>query len=55
LRDNGCGFDPAGHLDGFGLLGIRERVEGMGGQLTIKSTNGTGTAVLIVVPIPKKS
>src|SRR5260370_39883998 len=37
LRDNGRGFDPAGKHDGFGLLGIRERVEAMSDQMTIQS------------------
>jgi len=50
LRDNGHGFDPAGKSDGFGLLGMRERVEGMGGHMTIQSATGTGTTILIVLP-----
>jgi PAS domain S-box-containing protein len=50
LRDNGRGFDPESRHDGFGLLGIRERVEGMGGHLAIQSGNGSGTAILIVLP-----
>jgi len=53
LRDNGHGFDPAGRSDGFGLLGMRERVEGMGGRLTIESSAGTGTAISIVLPLPE--
>ncbi len=52
LRDNGGGFDPAGRHDGFGLQGIGERVEGMGGQLSIQSAKGKGTAVSIVLPFP---
>jgi PAS domain S-box-containing protein len=52
LRDDGCGFDPAGRHDGFGLQGIRERVEGMGGQLSLQSAKGKGTAVSIVLPFP---
>ena len=51
LRDNGSGFDPAGRHDGFGLQGMRERVEGMGGQLTIQSAKGEGTAISIVLPL----
>jgi len=51
LRDNGRGFDPAGKHDGFGLIGMKERVEGMGGQLTIQSVNGMGTAIQIVLPL----
>ncbi len=50
LSDNGRGFDSAARHDGFGLLGIRERVEGMGGQLVLESKPGRGTAVLIVLP-----
>jgi PAS domain S-box-containing protein len=51
LRDNGSGFDPAGRHDGFGLQGMRERVEGMGGQLAIQSAKGEGTAISIVLPL----
>jgi len=55
LRDNGCGFDPACKHDGFGLLGMRERVEGMGGHLTIQSANGEGAAILITLPLDHNS
>jgi glucose-6-phosphate-specific signal transduction histidine kinase len=37
LRDDGCGFDPAKRYDGFGLLGIKERIESMGGELTVQA------------------
>jgi signal transduction histidine kinase len=53
LRDNGSGFDPGGRLDGFGLQGMRERVEGIGGQLAIQSARGEGTAISIVLPLAK--
>jgi PAS domain S-box-containing protein len=51
LRDNGRGFDSAARHDGFGLLGIRERVEAMGGQLSIESATGKGTEIAIVLPL----
>ncbi len=51
LSDNGSGFDLAGRHDGFGLQGMRERVEGMGGQLAIQSAKGAGTTVGIVLPL----
>jgi signal transduction histidine kinase len=51
LRDNGRGFDPERKHDGFGLLGMRERVEGMGGQLTIQSASGKGTTISIILPL----
>lgn len=50
LSDNGCGFDPMRNHDGFGLLGIRERVQGMGGKLTIESACGQGTTISINLP-----
>ena len=51
LRDNGSGFDPTGRHDGFGLQGMRERVQGMGGQLAIQGAEGQGTAISIVLPL----
>ncbi|GCE15555.1 hypothetical protein KTT_54140 [Tengunoibacter tsumagoiensis] len=54
VRDDGIGFDPAtvatrpGH---YGLAGLRERVRLMGGQLTILSSPGQGTQIIITVPI----
>jgi PAS domain S-box-containing protein len=50
LRDDGCGFDLMAKSDGFGLLGIRERVEAMGGRLDIESSKGRGANVLISLP-----
>lgn len=55
LRDNGKGFDMAAHNNGFGLLGMKERVKGMGGELIIKSASGRGTAISIFLPNAKKS
>jgi signal transduction histidine kinase len=51
LRDNGRGFDPEDRHDGFGLQGIRERVEALGGRISIRSAEGEGTAVAVVVPL----
>ena len=53
LRDDGCGFDPAKRYDGFGLLGIKERVESMGGELTVQSAPENGTAILVFLPLMK--
>lgn len=47
LRDDGRGFDLAGKYDGFGLMGIRERVDDMAGKLLLQSTPGQGTTVKI--------
>ena len=53
LRDDGCGFDPAKRYDGFGLLGIKERVESIGGELTVQSAPENGTAILVFLPLMK--
>ena len=50
-RDNGQGFDPAKAHEGFGIRGIRERVNEMGGELTIQSAEGNGTVISISLPL----
>ena len=45
VRDEGRGFDPTDPRRGFGLLGMRERVELTGGTLEIDSLPGAGTRV----------
>ena len=55
VRDDGKGIDPkfltdegpAGH---FGLRGMRERAQQIGGQLTVWSAPGSGTEVVLSVP-----
>ncbi|MBI5067485.1 MAG: HAMP domain-containing protein [Deltaproteobacteria bacterium] len=57
IEDDGAGFDPAGpgktDRRHYGLLGIRERAELLGGQATIDSAPGRGTRVEVVVPLPE--
>jgi signal transduction histidine kinase len=53
VRDNGAGFDPSrpvppGH---FGLIGLRERVQKLGGTLDIRSAPGNGTTIDARVPL----
>jgi signal transduction histidine kinase len=50
LRDDGDGFKVKERHDGFGLAGMRERVEQMGGTLKISSARGKGTKVLVTLP-----
>ena len=50
LRDDGDGFQVKARTDGFGLAGMRERVEQMGGNLTISSRRGKGTKIAVTVP-----
>jgi signal transduction histidine kinase len=56
VEDDGCGFDVAAANDrdaGYGLLGMRERTEKLGGELTISSVRGSGTLIKVVVPTAK--
>jgi two-component system NarL family sensor kinase len=53
VKDNGQGFGvgsiPAS--EGFGLLGMSERAERIGAQLTIRSQPGQGTEIMVVVGV----
>jgi signal transduction histidine kinase len=54
VNDNGQGFDtahPPASESGFGLMGMRERVEEMHGHLTVRSVAGRGTEILLAVPV----
>jgi signal transduction histidine kinase len=51
FRDDGEGFAAKDRHDGFGLAGMRERVEQMGGELKITSGRGKGTKVSVVLPL----
>jgi signal transduction histidine kinase len=50
IRDDGRGFDSDASHDGFGLTGIRERVEQNGGTLAISSGAGRGTVIEVELP-----
>ncbi|NJR50623.1 MAG: response regulator [Leptolyngbyaceae cyanobacterium CSU_1_3] len=45
LRDNGRGFQSAQPVAGYGLQGMQERAEAMGGQLEIVSQPGAGCQI----------
>jgi PAS domain S-box-containing protein len=51
LRDNGCGFDVASESDGHGLVSMRDRAQGIGGQLELISKTGHGTSITLQVPL----
>jgi signal transduction histidine kinase len=50
IDDDGVGFDTATAHSGVGLLGMRERVELLDGRLTVESTPGTGTTLILDLP-----
>jgi len=54
IIDHGSGFEPGKTLESnrtFGLTGMRERVNLLGGQLEIQSAPQVGTQVQVVLPI----
>ena len=52
VSDDGRGFDPADDRDqGFGLQSMRERMEGLGGRVSVESAPGEGTRVTCVCPL----
>jgi signal transduction histidine kinase len=60
VRDDGSGFDPAVVGEGAGLANMRDRLDAVGGVVTVDSRPGLGTTVtaaltatdLTVVPEP---
>ena len=50
VTDDGRGFDPGVAQGGVGLVGMRERVEELGGEIALKSRPGEGTEVTVRVP-----
>jgi signal transduction histidine kinase len=61
ISDNGKSFHvdkalQANNNKRLGLIGMRERVEMVGGKLTIESTSGKGTTVRAEIPFtPEKT
>ena len=52
VDDDGAGFDvEAAWGKGLGLISMRERLEPLGGTLTIRSARSAGTQVEVVAPI----
>jgi len=50
VGDDGIGFDPDAAAEGFGLIGMRERVALMDGDLSVESRAGAGTTVHCRIP-----
>jgi signal transduction histidine kinase len=51
VEDDGRGFDLSTIKRGFGLTGMRERVELAGGELTIEGREGGGTLIRAKLPV----
>jgi signal transduction histidine kinase len=55
VRDDGRGFDPRDGGDGFGLVGMRERVAAVGGTFEVASRQGAGTLVAARIPVVRRA
>ncbi len=55
IADDGRGFDPDRVAEGdrYGLVGMRERVGAVGGELDLESSPGAGTEVRVRVPVAR--
>ncbi len=53
IRDSGRGFTPPGSsaTGGFGLIGLAERVQMLGGAYTLHTAPGRGTTITVTVPV----
>ncbi|HEX7065275.1 MAG TPA: sensor histidine kinase [Bacillales bacterium] len=52
IRDDGKGFNPDEEKKGtFGMMGMRERVDLLEGEISIESAAGQGTAIMIQIPV----
>jgi signal transduction histidine kinase len=51
VEDDGIGFDPEATSYGTGLRGMADRLEAIGGSLSVTSAPGTGTVVAGRVPV----
>lgn len=56
IKDDGCGFDPSASpqasKEHYGIVGMQERVEQLGGQILILSEPGKGTQVIVTISHP---
>ncbi len=51
VADNGHGFDTGTASEGIGIIGMRERVDALGGSIAVHSQPGEGTTVVIALPL----
>ena len=55
IRDDGQGFDPNAMTSGFGLMGMRERTQLLGGELLIEAAPGQGASVQASIPAIRRA
>ena len=53
VHDDGRGFDPSAPGAGFGLLGMHERIDLLGGDFDVASEAGRGTTITVRLPVAR--
>ena len=58
ITDNGRGFNPRARTDGFGVVGMRERAQALGGRLQVSTHRGptrsrtrSGARIVLTMPL----
>ncbi len=51
LKDDGIGFNAEQPQTGFGLQGMMERVQLLGGQFKLHTASGQGTQIQVILPL----
>ncbi|HVW67651.1 MAG TPA: sensor histidine kinase [Steroidobacteraceae bacterium] len=54
IRDDGVGVNRDAPTRGLGLIGMRERVAALNGELEVSSTPGNGFVLTVRIPVTKK-
>ena len=54
VSDDGSGFEPGVKGEGFGLLGMQERADLLGGTVDVTSAPGAGTTVQARLPVRRR-
>ena len=50
IEDDGAGFDQTKMTNGYGLAGMRERIQGLLGEMHIETSIGFGTKIQVILP-----
>ena len=54
IEDDGCGIaEPDGSALGLGIVGMRERVAALDGEIELKHAQGSGLSIEVILPLTK--